>query len=215
MWRYSLSLAISRRKRSGALGCRKTVKFTCGACLDTAATALPSPPVSSDAARAEYRNSRPAKRMGAGAVLRDAAGRVLVVQPTYKPEWEIPGGSVELDESPRAACLRELAEELGLTPALGRMLCMEWQGPEPERTESLMFVYDGGVIKEEVIRLAPDELCGHQFVAESDLDVYLTPRLARRVRAALTGLREDRLVEMEHGLVAVGSPPVHAEPSGW
>lgn len=144
--------------------------------------------------------------MGSGAVLRDARGRVLVVQPTYKPEWEIPGGSVELDESPRAACSRELTEELGVTPVLGRMLCMEWQGPEPDRTESIMFLYDGGVIDEQHIRLAADELSSHKFVAEPDLDAYLTSRLARRMRAALAGLRECRLVEMEHGeVLPVGS----------
>jgi len=161
--------------------------------------------VHTDAEQTAYRNSRPAKRMGAGAVLRDSTDRVLVVQPTYKREWEIPGGSVERDESPRAACVRELTEELGLAPLLGRMLCMEWQGPEPERTESLMFIYDGGVIEEKAIRLAVDELCGHKFVAEADLDMYLSGRLARRVRAALIGLHEGRLVEMEHGdLVADG-----------
>lgn len=90
-----------------------------------------------------HRNSRPGKRMGAGAVIRDTEGRVLLVEPTYKT-WELPGGAVEADESPRQACRREIAEELGRELAIGRLLCIEWQGPEPERTESLMFIYDGG-----------------------------------------------------------------------
>jgi len=34
-----------------------------------------------------------------------------------------------------------------------------------------------------------------------DLDVHLVPRLARRLRAALVGLAEGRLVEMEDGRV--------------
>lgn len=34
-----------------------------------------------------------------------------------------------------------------------------------------------------------------------DLDVHLVPRLARRLRAALAGLAEGRLVEMEDGRV--------------
>jgi len=83
------------------------------------------------------------------------------------------------------------------------MLCMEWEGPEPDRTDSLMFRYDGAVIEAEAIRLAPDELRDHQFVAETDLDDYLAERLARRVRAALTALREDCLVKMEHGHVVL------------
>lgn len=162
--------------------------------------------MTSGADTVEYRNSRPAKRMGAGAVLRDAEGRVLLVQPSYKPGWEVPGGVVERDESPRAACSRELTEELGLTPPLGRLLCMEWQGPEPDRTESLMFLYDGGVVEETGIRLATDELLGYAFVLESDLDEYLTERLARRVRGALTALRVGLLVELEHGVPVPGGP---------
>lgn len=77
---------------------------------------------------------------------------------------------------------------------------MEWQGPEPDRTESLMFIYDGGIADDRLIRLATDELAGYGFVAAPNLDGYLSPRLARRMRAALVGL-EGRLVEMEHGTV--------------
>lgn len=139
--------------------------------------------------------------MGAGAILRDSQDRVLLVQPSYKPGWEVPGGAVEFDESPRAACSRELSEELGLTSPLGRMLCMEWQGPEPDRTESLMLLYDGGPIDGDDIRLTPEELHEHRFVAERDLDDYLVERLARRVRGALTALFDDCIVELENGRV--------------
>lgn len=66
-----------------------------------------------------YRNSRPTKRMGAGLLIRDSSGRILLVEPAYKPTWEVPGGVVELDECPRMACQREAAEELGLDLAVG------------------------------------------------------------------------------------------------
>jgi 8-oxo-dGTP diphosphatase len=52
------------------------------------------------------------------AVLVDADGRVLVAQ---RPEgkamaglWEFPGGKVEANETPEAALMRELREELGI-----------------------------------------------------------------------------------------------------
>ncbi len=139
--------------------------------------------------------------MGAGALIRDLEGRVLVVEPTYKPSWELPGGSVEADESPRAAAAREVHEELGLRITLGRLLCIEWQGPEPERSESLMCIYDGGVLTGlDGVRLPPDELASCRFVAPEHLDDFLVERLARRTRAALLALAEDRVVELEHGV---------------
>lgn len=148
-----------------------------------------------------WRNSRPAKRMGAGALIRDAAGRVLLVEPTYKDSWELPGGSVEADESPRMACRREVAEELGLDLPVGRMLCFEWQGPEPERTESLMMLFDGGVLPESTtITLPADELASYRFVEPEQLHLVMAERLARRALAALAALAEGRLVELEHGI---------------
>ena len=54
------------------------------------------------------------KRMAAGALCRDRAGRVLLVDPVYRETWDLPGGAVEAEESPQAACRREVTEELGL-----------------------------------------------------------------------------------------------------
>ena len=152
-----------------------------------------------------WRNSRPAKRMGAGALILDERGRVLLVEPTSQDAWEIPGGSVEADESPRAACTRELEEELGLRREVGRLLCLEWQGPEPDRTESLMLVYDGGLVADpSTIRLAADELASYRFVEVGELDALLVERLARRVHAALGALAGGGVAELEHGVLVRG-----------
>jgi 8-oxo-dGTP diphosphatase len=63
--------------------------------------------------------------LAAGAVVRDAAGRLLLVRRAHDPEagrWTLPGGRVEPGESPAAAAAREVAEETGLEVAVGR----EW-----------------------------------------------------------------------------------------
>jgi ADP-ribose pyrophosphatase YjhB (NUDIX family) len=53
--------------------------------------------------------------MAATAFFRDEQGRVLLVNPSYKETWDLPGGAVKAEESPHAACRREVAEELGST----------------------------------------------------------------------------------------------------
>ena len=86
---------------------------------------------------------------------------------------------------------------------------MEWQGPEPDRSESLMFVYDGGVLSDpSTIRLAPDELASFRFVEPDELDTLMVDRLVRRVRAALTAQAEGSVAELQNGvLVTPGLAP--------
>ena len=53
--------------------------------------------------------------VSAGALVFDRAGRLLILKPTYKSGWTIPGGVLETDgETPGDAGRREVAEELGL-----------------------------------------------------------------------------------------------------
>lgn len=130
----------------------------------------------------------PRKRMAAGALLRDEAGRVLLVEPTYRELWGIPGGGVEADESPKAGCERELHEELGLVRAVERLLVVGWKSAEPPQNEALLFVFDGGVLTAAdiaAIRLPPDELRGFAFVDPAEVPGLLPRRTGRCVAAAL------------------------------
>ena len=52
--------------------------------------------------------------VGAVALVRDDAGRVLLVGPRFGTGWSLPGGGVGAGEPPEQAVLRELREEVGL-----------------------------------------------------------------------------------------------------
>jgi 8-oxo-dGTP pyrophosphatase MutT (NUDIX family) len=61
----------------------------------------------------------------AAVVLRKEGREVLMVRqvwPNGTSYWQLPGGGVEVDESPEEAVLRELREETGLEGRLVRML---------------------------------------------------------------------------------------------
>jgi 8-oxo-dGTP diphosphatase len=128
-------------------------------------------------------------RAAASALIQDERGHVLVVRPTYKEGWLLPGGALEPDESPLTACRRELREEIGFAPPLGGLLCVDWVQPRPPWDGGLVFLFDGGVFSPAQIadiRLPRDELERFEFVPRDALDSMVIPRLARRVRACLS-----------------------------
>ena len=73
------------------------------------------PPVSDPEGFRSLLNSfLPRKRAISQMLMRDGDGRVLLCQLTYKNDWDLPGGVVEVGESPHLAVGREVEEELGL-----------------------------------------------------------------------------------------------------
>jgi len=137
----------------------------------------------------------------AGALFVDERGRVLLVEPTYKPGWEIPGGVIEAGETPSAACIREIAEELGLNVHVGRLLVVDW-APHP-RGEKVLFVFDGGLLRDATvqrIRLQDEELASYRFVPPGEIGSWLPPRLTRRMTAALAAKADGSIHYLEHAV---------------
>ncbi|AZQ75462.1 NUDIX hydrolase [Streptomyces luteoverticillatus] len=140
-------------------------------------------------------------RMAAGALFFNDRGHVLLVRPSYKPKWEIPGGYIEAGESPLAACRREVREELGISPVIGSLLVVDWAPSEAEG-DKVLYVFDGGELRPgEVgaIKLASDELLASEFHPADALDELLIPRLARRVKQAITARGQAHPRYLERG----------------
>ena len=71
-------------------------------------------------------DEKPAVRVEcAGAVVRDAAGRLLLVRRGREPalgRWSLPGGRIEPGETAADAAAREVLEETGLEVEVGELL---------------------------------------------------------------------------------------------
>ncbi|MFF3418731.1 NUDIX domain-containing protein [Streptomyces sp. NPDC002698] len=153
---------------------------------------------------AAYIAGLPRVLVGAAALLRDAEGRVLIVEPNYRKGWTLPGGTVESDagESPRRGARRETAEEIGLDVELGRLLAVDWV-LGPERPPIVAYLYDGGVLGErelKAIRLQEEELLSWRLVPREEVTAHLSGASGRRVLAALDVLAEGSgAAELENG----------------
>jgi 8-oxo-dGTP diphosphatase len=139
------------------------------------------------AAEAAWYAGLPTMFGSAAALFTDPAGRVLLVKPNYREHWSLPGGILEHGEPPHVGCRREVAEEVGLDIAPGRLLAVDWRPPEGVRPRAMVsFIFDGGVLPEHPqIRLQEEELDGYRFVGPGELADYLPAFLAARVSAAL------------------------------
>lgn len=149
-------------------------------------------------------------RVAAGAVIRDPdGGGLLLVRPTYKPGWDLPGGYVEPGESPAAACARELVEEIGLARRPGRLLVVDW-APHPDEGDKLLFVFDGGTLTPADVQglvLDPGEIAEACFHPAEALGGLMPDRLARRLVLAVQALNTGTTVYAEHGAVASSGSP--------
>jgi 8-oxo-dGTP diphosphatase len=142
------------------------------------------------------------KRVSADAILRDAHGRILLVDPRYKPDWDLPGGMAEANEPPADAVRRELREELGLELQIGDLLCVDWVSPHGPWDDLVSFIFDGGALSEDAIaglRLTDNELGAFEFCDEGQVKERLRPYVWRRVSVALEALTTGRARYLQDG----------------
>ncbi|MFF5427619.1 MULTISPECIES: NUDIX domain-containing protein [unclassified Streptomyces] len=145
---------------------------------------------------ATYLAGLPRVLAAAAVLLRDAAGRVLVVEPDYRPHWSLPGGTIESDagETPRQAARREAAEEIGLDVEPGALLAVDWV-PGTDRPPIVAYVYDGGVLSGERlarIRVREGELLSWKLIGRDEIPAHLPGGRGLRVLAALDVLESGR-----------------------
>ncbi|MFE5209411.1 NUDIX domain-containing protein [Streptomyces sp. NPDC056600] len=144
-----------------------------------------------------------AETVASGVLLFDEQDRFLLVDPTYKPGWEFPGGVVERGEAPAQAGVREVAEETGLRPADElRLLVVDWESPQPPGYGGLRFLFDGGRLHGDDagrVLLPGPELRGWRFVTEEEAAELLPPVRFRRLHWALRARERGAAVYLEAG----------------
>jgi 8-oxo-dGTP pyrophosphatase MutT (NUDIX family) len=133
----------------------------------------------------------PRKRAIAQMLVRDPDGRVLLCRLTYKNDWDLPGGVVEVNESPREAAGREVEEELGLDVPAGPLLLTDWLPPWSGWDDAVCLVFDGGVRDASILETAvlqAREILSAQFCTPAEVRDHCADFTARRIESALRTL---------------------------
>jgi 8-oxo-dGTP pyrophosphatase MutT (NUDIX family) len=123
-------------------------------------------------------------------IVYDERGRILLVRQTEGGVWSAPGGSVDPEETPADAVVREVWEETGLYVAPVRLLgvyggpfCLVTY-PNGDRTTYVMTVFEcearGGTL-----RGTSDETTAAAFVGADELALYRTSPWVQHVLPGL------------------------------
>lgn len=103
-------------------------------------------PMSRDGFIAILNSGLPTKRVISQGLLRDEQGRVLLCELTYKNEWDLPGGVIEVGEAPAPGLVRELVEELAVTVQVDHLVTVNWLPAWRGWDDACVFVFDLGTV---------------------------------------------------------------------
>jgi len=121
----------------------------------------------------------------AGALIHSSDGRLLILKPTYKKGWTIPGGQIDPGgESPWDACRRETREECGLVVEHGRLVCVDFLTPKPDRPGGVRFLFDCGAFSDAslaAVVLQESEVSAHRLAVLDEALGLLSGPLRRRL----------------------------------
>jgi 8-oxo-dGTP diphosphatase len=146
----------------------------------------------------------------AGALIFDRRGRLLILKPTYKSGWTIPGGVMEAGgETPWQACQREVREECGLDIDSGRLVCTDFRPPTQRNPGGIRFLFDCGALGDSAfssVVLQAEEIAEHRLLPMADALPLLRKPIRRRIRA----VRKRSGAPSKHPIVYLenGRPPV-------
>lgn len=124
-------------------------------------------------------------------LITDHAGRWLIVLPAHNHRWwHLPGGLIEHNESPTAACRREIREELGIDLPTGPLVAVDWTlSRRIGRRARFTFTFSMGTQDATTIgpsiRLQSTELSDWQWCPPVRALSLLHPDVAARVRHLL------------------------------
>ncbi|NUU22718.1 MAG: NUDIX hydrolase [Streptomycetaceae bacterium] len=136
---------------------------------------------------------QPGVLFSSAALIPDARGRLVVVNPSYKDGWELPGGMADEGEDPYATARREVLEEIGLDLPLGRLLLCDATPARVYGRMILHFVFDAPALdaaQTRDLRATDVELIGAAALPVEQALAALHPRAAQRAETALA-LRES------------------------
>lgn len=149
-----------------------------------------------------YYDSLPRKRSAVGVLIFNE-DKMLVLEPTYKPNWLVPGGVVEKSESPHEAAIRECREEIGLTVEIMSFLCADYKRGNNQIGDAVHFLFLGKISKDSKICIDEKEIKQFHWLEPMAALSKFDHHLSTRVTVGLKSIDENRPFYCEEGQIVI------------
>lgn len=154
----------------------------------------------SNQSKQDYYNGIPRKRSAVG-VLIFQNDQILVLEPTYKPNWVVPGGVVEKSESPLEAAKRECREEIGVDVEIKEFLCADYKRGNEEIGDAVHFLFLGVLPESAELKVDENEIKCFVWLSLQEALKKFDTHLATRVTCGFKAIRDQRSYYCEEGEV--------------
>jgi ADP-ribose pyrophosphatase YjhB (NUDIX family) len=147
---------------------------------------------------ADWAKTLPTARIGAGAIFLNEQDEVLLVKPSYRDYWLLPGGVVEQGEAPQAAAVREVREEIGVMLNNPPLVAVA-HSPQPDGKGEIQFFFYGGKLADAstAVKIDYDEIGEARFFPLEQALALAGQKLAARLPECLKAIAENRVAYIE------------------
>lgn len=125
------------------------------------------------------------KIASAAGILKREDGKFLLVKPSYKDEWLLPGGGVDGKEHPSFACVREFMEEVNLDIEIRKILLLsskvfEYEG---ENFESFNFLFEVCCEDLSLLQVDGEEIVDYRWVEVEEAKDLMSKSWKKRLES--------------------------------
>jgi ADP-ribose pyrophosphatase YjhB (NUDIX family) len=132
----------------------------------------------------KYQKTIPKKRMSAGVLFFNKEGMILILKPSYKDNWTLPGGVCNKNESPRQTGEREVKEEINIEVKLKRLVAVNYNRAKGDVDENMLWWFYGGILDERQIKQVKvdgEEILEYRFVKPEEAKKLVRRNLIKYV----------------------------------
>ena len=137
--------------------------------------------------RKTWLNTLAKRHTASGAFIFNEKNQLLILKPSYKDGWNLPGGVTDEFESPYQTIVRECKEETNLDIQIQQLVLVDYitEQVDGEQFDHVEFYFLAQAQTLDCIKIDNEEIIDYKFVDPKQAHIYLPDSYCERLNAIL------------------------------